>query len=124
MRQFLPRADVRVSATAITTIIQLNVRLEPLRNMHHLLHMKMLLMLVMLLLQLMLLELLLLLHLLRRRLLMGTMTLIATESITGIETKSHFRKSQGLLRCHCSLLTGLELLVVHSLGVDPGTELT
>lgn len=124
MRNFMPRAEVHVSATAITTILQLNVRLEPLRNMHHLLHMIMLLMLVMLLLQLMLLELLLLLHLLRRRLLMGTMTLIATESITGIETKSHFRKSQGLLRCHCSLLTGLELLVVHSLGVDPGTELT
>ena len=104
----------------------LNVRLKSLRNMHHLLYlMIMLLLLVMLLQHLkMMLLLLLMLHLLRRHLLMGTMALIATKSVTSIETESNLGQPQCLFGRHLALFAGLKLLVVHTLGVYPSSQLS
>ncbi len=106
----------------------LNVRLEPLRNMHQLLYlMIMLLLLVMLLqhLKMMLLQS----NLLRRHLLVhllvgATMSLIATKSVASIETESNLGQPQCLFGRHLALFAGLKLLVVHTLGVYPSSQLT
>lgn len=109
----------------------LNIRLEwrHSRHMNSVLH----LMMVMIMLRLYLLRLwiLVLLHhrmLCRVHLLfflfMRAMTFVATVAITGIETEADFCKLERLLRCHLRLLSILEFLVVHTLGVDPGAELT